>query len=134
MKTLALAIALFAVSPAVAFATVPPAAAQQNPSSLPPGAQAAEAVLRTLMAAATGPASAMDYTMMTPAVADAVRDYPEGGDEVRAFGVATGLQFLGSPPGGYLFRITYPAVEIDFFLALNDEGKISAMYFHPVST
>jgi hypothetical protein len=41
------------------------------------------------------------------------------------------VTYLGDPPGGYLFRITFATAKIDFFLALNAAGKISAMYYHP---
>lgn len=129
MKTLIVAAALLLAVPAATAAT--PASASQNPPATPVEAQAAEAALRALMASATGPMSGIDFDAMTPAVAANVRAYPEGADAVRAFGTATRIQFLGSPPGGHLFQIIYPSVQIDFFIALNDEGKISAMYFHP---
>lgn len=90
----------------------------------------AEKHVRTLLKSAA-PGAKMDYSILTAEVGKSVRDHPEGGDMIIKLGTPEAVTYLGDPPGGYLFRITFAAAKIDFFLALNAAGNISAMYYHP---
>ena len=73
----------------------------------------------------------MDYSILTGEVGKAVRDHPEGGEMIIKLGTPQAITYLGDPPGGYLFRITFSTAKIDFFMSLNSAGKISSMYYHP---
>ncbi|KQM49317.1 hypothetical protein ASE69_11130 [Sphingomonas sp. Leaf208] len=106
------------------------AAAQQAAPSMTAGATLAEKHVQTLLKSAA-PGAKMDYSILTTEVGKAVRDHPEGGDMIIKLGTPQSVTYLGDPPGGYLFRITFATAKIDFFLALNAAGKISAMYYHP---
>jgi hypothetical protein len=125
---------LFAIAFSVATAALsgPAQALPQDASSGGPDARLAEERLRQLItAAASGTVFTYDFDRMTEAVANAVRSDPDTGEMVLSWGPAKSMTLLGSPPGGYLFRIVYETVQIDFFIALNPEGRITAMYFHP---
>lgn len=128
MKIHLAAAALIAVAPPT-FA-IQSAAAQQAARPMTAGATLAEKHVRTLLKSAT-PGAKMDYSILTAEVGKSVRDHPEGGDMIIKLGTPQTVTYLGDPPGGYLFRITFATAKIDFFLALNAAGKISAMYYHP---
>lgn len=93
------------------------------------GATLAEKPVRILLQSAA-PGAKMDYSILTTEIGKAVRDHPEGGDMIIKL----------PPPQTVTYRRSSrrPSVphhlrhrEIDFFLALNAAGKISAMYYHP---
>lgn len=128
MKMRLVATALIAVAPQT-FA-IQSASAQQAGPSMTTGATLAEKHVRTLLKSAA-PGAKMDYSILTNEVGKAVRDHPEGGDMIIKLGTPQTVTYLGDPPGGYLFRIAFATAKIDFFLALNAAGKISAMYYHP---
>jgi hypothetical protein len=130
MKTRLVLATLVAVSPPVFAFAIHSAAAQQATPSMTAGATLAEKHVRTLLKSAA-PGGKMDYSILTNEVGKAVRDHPEGGDMIIKLGTPQTVTYLGDPPGGYLFRITFATAKIDFFLALNAAGKISAMYYHP---
>jgi hypothetical protein len=130
MKTRLVLAALVAVSPPGFTFAVHSAAAQQAAPSMTAGATLAEKHVRILSKSAA-PGAKMDYSILTTEVGKAVQDHPEGGDMVIKLGTPETVTYLGDPPGGYLFRITFATAKIDFFLALNAAGKISAMYYHP---
>ncbi len=125
------AAALIAVSPP-AFPVVVKAAsaAQQAAPPMTASATSAETLLKALLKGAA-PGGKIDYSAMTPEVAEIVRDHPEGGEMIIKLGTPQTITYLGAPPGGHLFRITFATAKIDFFMALNGAGKISSMYYHP---
>lgn len=129
MKTRLVLAALIAVAPTV-FTFAVHSAAQQAAPSMTAGATLAEKHVRTLLKSAA-PGAKMDYSILTTEVGKAVRDHPEGGEMIIKLGTPQAVTYLGDPPGGHLFRITFATAKIDFFLALNAAGKISAMYYHP---
>jgi hypothetical protein len=129
MKIQIIAALISVASPSLALATEP-AMAQASSPAMSPKAVLAEKHVRTLLKSAA-PGATMDYSILTNEVAKAVRDHPEGGEMIIKLGAPQTVTYLGDPPGGFLFRITFAAGKVDFFLALNAAGKISAMYYHP---
>jgi hypothetical protein len=130
MKTRLVLAVLIAASPPAFLFSAKSAVAQQGTPPMTAGATLAEKHVRTLLKSAA-PGAKMDYSILTTEVGKAVRDHPEGGDMIIKLGPPQSVTYLGDPPGGYLFRITFATAKIDFFLALNAAGKISAMYYHP---
>lgn len=130
MKIRLVLAALVAVSPPIIAFAIQSAAAQQAAPPMTAGATLAEKHVRTLLKSAA-PGAKMDYSILTTEVGKAVRDHPEGGEMIIKLGTPQTVTYLGDPPGGYLFRITFATAKIDFFLSLNAAGKISAMYYHP---
>lgn len=106
-----------------------PVAAQEAHPNMSPAARLAETRLRVLLNS-TSAISTIDYSKMTTEVAKVVRNHPEN-EPIVKLGIPQKIQFLGDPPGCHLFRLTYATAKIDFIIALNAEGKISAMYYHP---
>jgi len=130
MKVRLVAAALIAISPLASPLAVQSAAAQQAAPPMPANATLAETLLKALLKDAA-PGGKIDYNAMTPEVAEIVRDHPEGGEMIIKLGTPQTITYLGDPPGGHLFRITFATAKIDFFMALNGAGKISSMYYHP---
>ncbi|MEG3126218.1 hypothetical protein [Sphingomonas sp. GB1N7] len=130
MKMRFIAAALFAVSPVAIPIVIQSAAAQQAAPPMSNRATLAEKHVRTLLKSAA-PGAKMDYSILTDEVGKAVREHPEGGEMIIKLGTPQTVTYLGDPPGGYLFRITFSTAKIDFFLSLNSAGKISSMYYHP---
>ncbi|KQM71684.1 hypothetical protein [Sphingomonas sp. Leaf20] len=131
MTILFVAAALIAVSPPASQIVVQAASAtQQTAPSMTTSATSAETLLKALLKGAA-PGGKIDYSAMTPEVAQIVRDHPEGGEMIIKLGTPQTVTYLGAPPGGHLFRITFATAKIDFFMAVNGAGKISSMYYHP---
>ena len=130
MKNQLIIATLMAVAPASLALADQPAMAQAASPAMSPKAVLAEKHVRTLLKSAA-PGAKMDYSILTSEVGKSVRDHPEGGEMIIKLGAPQTVTYLGDPPGGFLFRITFAAGKVDFFLALNAAGKISAMYYHP---
>lgn len=122
--------ALIAVSAPAVIAAIQPAAAERAAPPMSAEATLAEKRLKALIKGATS-GGKIDYVLMTPEVGKVVRDHPEGGKMIVKLGTPQSITYLGDPPGCHLFRLTYANAKIDFVLALNSEGKISSMYYHP---
>lgn len=71
------------------------------------------------------------YENVTPEVAAGVHAQPEAGGIIAALGPITDIEYLGAPPGGHLFRVSYATAKFDWLVAMNAEGKFDVMYFHP---
>ena len=133
MTILLVAAALIPVSPPAFQIVVQAASAtQQTAPPMTASATSAETLLKALLKGAA-PGGKIDYSVMTPEVAEIVRDHPEGGEMIIKLGTPQTITYLGAPPGGHLFRITFATGKIDFFMALNEAGKISSMYYHPAA-
>ncbi len=131
MTILLVAAALIPVSPPAFQIVVQAASAtQQTAPPMTASATSAETLLKALLKGAA-PGGKIDYSAMTPEVAQIVRDHPEGGEMIIKLGTPQTITYLGAPPGGHLFRITFATAKIDFFMALDGAGKISSMYYHP---
>ena len=130
MNTRFLIAVSLAIAPFALAASVGPAAAQHTASPMSAEATLAEKRLNTLLESAIA-GKDIDYSMMTSDVARVVRDHPEGGEMIISLGTPQSVDYLGDPPGCHLFRLTYATAKIDFMIALDPAGKISAMYYHP---
>ena len=93
-------------------------------------ASAEETMLRTTIAAMQ--AGTPNYDDMAAELADAVR----AGEAsitpmIQAFGALQTLDHQGEVQGAQHYRATFENAATDWFIALNDDGKIAGLVFRP---
>ena len=91
---------------------------------------AEETMLRTTIAAMQ--AGTPNYDDMAAELADAVR----AGEAsitpmIQAFGALQTLEHQGEVQGAQHYRATFENAATDWFIALNDDGKIAGLVFRP---
>lgn len=116
-------------APARNTAQLPPAPAAAARSD-PAKAAAAEAMLKTTIAAIQ--AGAINYSDMTPDLADKVR--AQAANVLGVFGQLGALESVthsGTQDGAELFTVAFANAPLEWLIALNPEGKIVALLFRP---
>ena len=121
---------------AAALALVPAAALAQDAHeghgahAQAEAASAEEAMLRTTIAALQ--AGAPNYDAMVPELAEAVRTGEASiTPMIQAFGALLTLEHQGEVQGAQHYRATFDNAATDWFIALDDEGKIAGLLFRP---
>lgn len=119
---------------APSFGAVPAALAQDahEGHAAPAEASAEETMLRATIAAMQ--AGAPNYDAMVPELADAVR----AGEAsitpmIQGFGALQAVEHQGEIQGAQHFRVTFENAATDWFIALDDTGKIAGLVFRPAA-
>ncbi|NEX94436.1 hypothetical protein [Caulobacter sp. 17J65-9] len=89
-----------------------------------PRAQAA--LLRTIWKLQSG---APDYGAMERKLADTVKAQPDLLEQVKSYGPAEDVEYLGAVDGARHFKVAFKGVETHWFIALSPTGKIAALVF-----
>ncbi|MBC6982811.1 hypothetical protein [Caulobacter sp. 17J80-11] len=105
---------------AITYTTAPAA----DPDLEIPRAQAA--LLRTIWKLQSG---APDYGAMERKLADTVKAQPDLVEQVKAYGPAEDVEYLGAVDGARHFKVAFKGVETHWFIALSPAGKIAALVF-----
>ncbi|MFN3817226.1 hypothetical protein [Brevundimonas sp.] len=91
---------------------------------------AEEAMLRTTIAALQ--AGTPNYDDMVPALADAVRDQEAAMAPMLAgLGGMQGMEHQGVVQGAQHYRVTFENGPTNWFIALDEAGKIASLFFQP---
>lgn len=117
------AVLAFGAAGVPAFAAEPPASEQ---AADPEASRAEAALLRTIWKFQSG---APDYASMEGKLADTVRAQPDLLEQVKAYGPASDVAYLGAVNGARHFKVAFAGVETHWFIALSPSGKIATLVF-----
>lgn len=131
MRTLLFAAALVLAPAATAFAHPGHdhgAHAAQTETSAETTAE--ETALRATIAAMQ--AGAPNYDDMVPELAEAVRaQEPMVTPMIRGFGALQAIEHQGAVQGAQHYRVTFENAATEWFIALDEAGKIAGLFFRP---
>ena len=115
-------------TPPAPSATAPaPAEATLSPT---PATAASEETLRTVIASLQ--AGTPDYSLMTADLATQMRTREATiVPLIKGFGVIQSFDFAGSRNEADVFVVNFAAAETEWFIGMDDDGKVAALLFRP---
>jgi len=107
-----------------------PATPAPAPAPAARASAASEGLLKAFIASVQ--ADAIDYSTMTEGLATEVRAQAVVvGSLVKGYGAVKAVRWLEAQQGGDVYRVSFEKQETDWFIGVDESGKVAGLLFRP---